>query len=100
MHYKGEGIAKDRVEAVKWFRKAAEQGNADAQFMLGLIYYKGEGVAKDLVEAHAWWEVAEAAGNGDARKNLKSAEKVMLRAQIAEATKLARERSVKFRKND
>jgi TPR repeat protein len=39
-------VAKDSVEAVKWFRKAADQGNADAQCRLGVMYSNGEGVAK------------------------------------------------------
>ena len=34
----GEGVAKDQVEAVKWFRKAAEQNLAEAQYDLGLCY--------------------------------------------------------------
>src|SRR6266516_3116106 len=47
----GEGVAKNQVEAVKWFRKAAEQNFAKAQVNLGVCYEKGEGVAKDEVEA-------------------------------------------------
>ena len=39
------------AEAVKWFRKAAEQGYADAQFSLGDAYRTGTGVAKDNAEA-------------------------------------------------
>ena len=39
----GAGVAKDSAEAVKWMRKAAEQGNADAQYYLGGSYYYGEG---------------------------------------------------------
>src|ERR1022692_3956918 len=31
----GQGLPKDLVEAAKWFRKSAEQGNADAQINLG-----------------------------------------------------------------
>ena len=31
MYYKGDGVAQDYTEAVKWYRKAADQGNADAQ---------------------------------------------------------------------
>ena len=34
----------DYAEAVRWFRKAAEQGDADAQFNLGRMYYEGQGV--------------------------------------------------------
>ena len=35
---------------MKWFRKAAEQEDADAQYNLGVCYANGEGVAKDEVE--------------------------------------------------
>src|SRR6058998_2998262 len=55
---KGEGVAKDWVEAVKWFRKAAEQNHADAQKDLGACFYNGEGVAKDQVEAVKWFRKA------------------------------------------
>jgi TPR repeat protein len=36
MYLNGKGVPKDDAEAVKWFRKAAEQGYADAQYDLGL----------------------------------------------------------------
>ena len=45
------GVAKDEVRGLKWFRKAAAQNHALAQFNLGCFYYNGEGVAKDEVEA-------------------------------------------------
>ena len=32
---KGQGVPQDYAEAVKWYRLAAEQGNADAQYNLG-----------------------------------------------------------------
>lgn len=54
-------MQKDKVEAVKWYRKAAEQGFANAQTNLGTMYYNGEGVPKDLVQAHAWWNIAGSA---------------------------------------
>ena len=34
----GEGVEQDYAEAVKWYRLAAEQGNADAQYNLGYAY--------------------------------------------------------------
>src|ERR1035441_3024310 len=37
------GAAKDEAEAVKWFRKAAEQNHAEAQNWLGFCYAKGRG---------------------------------------------------------
>jgi TPR repeat protein len=48
-------MAKNEAEAVKWFRKAAEQNYALAQGSLGLCYASGQGVAKDQVEAVKWW---------------------------------------------
>ena len=54
MYDKGEGVPQDYKEAVKWYTKAAEQGDVDAQYNLGLMYYNGEGVPKDLVQAYAW----------------------------------------------
>ena len=41
----------DWGQLVKWYRKAADQGNAEAQCNLGLCYAKGVGVTKDLAEA-------------------------------------------------
>ena len=62
MYYKGEGVLQDYVEAAKWYRKAAEQGDADAQHNLGVMYHFGEGVEKDDVEAYAWLFLAKAKG--------------------------------------
>ncbi len=44
----------------------AEQGNADAQYMLGLIYFNGRYVEKDEDEASKWLELSAAQGNSDA----------------------------------
>ena len=49
------GVTKNDEEAVKWYRKAADQGFAAAQYNLGGMYYRGEGVAKDEVEAVKWY---------------------------------------------
>ena len=39
-------------------RIAAMQGNADAQYGLGLVYAEGRGVDQDDIEAYAWLSVA------------------------------------------
>ena len=49
------GLATNHVEAVKWFRKAAEQNDAEAQVNLGICYFNGQGVANDDVEAVKWY---------------------------------------------
>ena len=38
-----QGVLEDDQEAVKWYRKAAEQGNASAQFNLADMYANGKG---------------------------------------------------------
>jgi TPR repeat protein len=53
-YYKGDGVGKDLGEAVKWFRKAAEQNHAPAQYILGVCYAKGQGVTKNYAEAAKW----------------------------------------------
>lgn len=62
----GVGVPKDKAEAVKWYRKAADQGNADAQYYLGMMYELGSGVAIDLPEALKWYRQAAQLGNRDA----------------------------------
>ena len=44
----GEGVPQDYKDAVKWYRKAAEQGHATAQLSLGLMYHYGQGVPTGL----------------------------------------------------
>jgi TPR repeat protein len=51
MYARGKGVRQDLVEAVKWYRLAAEQGNADAQLNLGGMYREGKVVRQDHVEA-------------------------------------------------
>ena len=38
MYANGEGVPEDDAEAVKWYRLAADQGDAYAQFNLGVMY--------------------------------------------------------------
>ena len=41
----GEGVVEDDAEAAGWLRLAADQGHADAQNNLGVMYASGEGCA-------------------------------------------------------
>ena len=63
----GEGVPQDYAEAVKWWRKAAEQGHAVAQ-TLGDMYDIGLGVPKDYAEAAKWVRKAAEQGNADAKE--------------------------------
>ena len=52
--------------------KAAEQGNANAQYNLGVMYANGDGVTKDAVKAVEWYQKAAAQGYADAIQRLKA----------------------------
>src|SRR5262245_7188901 len=51
----------DPVESMKWLRRAAEQGHAGAQKILGRNYARANGVPPDYVEAYKWLSLAESA---------------------------------------
>jgi TPR repeat protein len=65
-----EGVPQDDIEAVRWFRLAAEQGRVLAQYNLGVAYQLGIGVPQDDVEAIAWYRKAAEQGDADAQFNL------------------------------
>ena len=54
----------------KWFRLAALQGDAEAQFALGLMYNTGQGITQDYKEALKWYRLAAAQGFANAHYNL------------------------------
>ena len=89
MYDKGQGVAKDYAASAGWYRKAADQGNAMAQTLLGGHYLFGAGVAQDFVQAHKWFNLGATSGNADAVKNRDLVASKMTPAQIAEAQRLA-----------
>jgi len=100
IYYGGFGVPKDPVQAVSWYRKAAEQGlsvaldslvtaagkgdraaltqlttmaekgNAEAQEYLGDIYTLGSGVPTDFVQGAAWYRKAAEKGLPGAQYSL------------------------------
>lgn len=51
-------VSEFNEEAVTWFRKAADQGNAAGEFGLGRMYALGEGIEKDPKKALYWITLA------------------------------------------
>jgi uncharacterized protein len=51
-------VTQDVKEAVIWFRRAADQGDAVAEFLLGNQYASGKGVPQDYSEAMIWFQKA------------------------------------------
>ena len=58
MFLNGENVPQDYIESVKWYRKAAELGDAGAQYSLGVAYLAGNGVQHDYKEAVKWFRKA------------------------------------------
>ena len=55
-------VPQNATEAMKWFRLAAAQGLAAAQYALSLAYSEGRGVPKDDTEATKWLRLATTHG--------------------------------------
>ena len=70
MYENGKGVPQDYAEAVRWYRLAAEQGNALGQGKLGNMYFGGLGVPQDYVEAVKWYRLVAEQGNADAQFTL------------------------------
>ncbi|HUS98544.1 MAG TPA: sel1 repeat family protein, partial [Hyphomicrobiaceae bacterium] len=60
----------DYATALKFWRPLAEQGNAAAQYRLGLIYANGRGMPQDNAEAVKWYGMAAEQGDAEAQLNL------------------------------
>jgi TPR repeat protein len=58
------------TEAFRLYRKAAEQGFANAQHNVGLMYAKGDGIQKNDAEAARWYRTAAEQGLAIAQLNL------------------------------
>ncbi|MFT4589650.1 MAG: TPR repeat protein [Candidatus Binatia bacterium] len=63
-------VQKDFKEAVRWYRKAAEQGDAGAQYNLGNYIADGRGVAQDHKVAVEWFRKAADQQDPHAQNNL------------------------------
>ena len=63
-------MPKDDAEALRWFRKAADQGDARAEYGMGFIYYEGRGAQQDYAEAVRWYRKAADQGNALAEYEL------------------------------
>jgi len=60
----------DYATALREWQPLAKQGQAAAQYHLGLIYANGQGVPKDDAQARQWYEKAANHEHADAQVNL------------------------------
>ena len=68
--FAADGAGQDFALAAAWLQKAADQGLADAQNALGVMYDNGTGVPTDPAQALAWYQKAADQGHAAAENNL------------------------------
>ena len=91
-----EGVAQEIDDAAALLRAAAEQGDASAQYNLGLMYLEGQGVKQDNVEAYAWIRTAAAQGRSGTLEIRAALLREMTTSQGDRAIELAREYREKY----
>jgi TPR repeat protein len=70
-------VARDFPTAQRWYRRAANQGNADAQYVLGVWLSGGVAGITDPAEGYRWLLLAERQGHSNAAKvRTRAAEKL------------------------
>jgi TPR repeat protein len=79
----------DYVPAIRLFRPLAEQGNAKAQNLLGVMYRKGRGVARNSLRAFLWLNRAAARGDAQAKAELHEVTQTMTPDELSQAREMA-----------
>jgi TPR repeat protein len=80
----------DYVPAIQVFRALAEQGNAKAHNVLGVMFRNGEGVPKSQARAHMWFSFAAKRGEAGARAELHEVSRTMTAQEISQAETMAK----------
>ncbi len=70
MNEYGQGVTRNDVEAIGWYRMAADQDDAVAQFRLGDLYSSGQGSPPNASQAAQWYRLAADQGLGGAQFEL------------------------------
>src|SRR5215467_6574731 len=82
---------RDYATALRIVRPLAEQGDANAQYNLGVFYDNGLGVPQDRIRAYMWLSLAAMQGRERAAAFRDLIARLMTPGQIAEAQKLVSE---------
>ena len=59
----GDGVKENYSEALKWFKRAGNNGDQFGQFKLGSIYYLGQGVVENFTKSASWHDKSAKQGN-------------------------------------
>ncbi|MFP3984080.1 MAG: tetratricopeptide repeat protein [Desulfurivibrionaceae bacterium] len=80
---------RDKEQERTRLKSLAQQGEAGAQYMLGLCYAMGKGVSQDVVLAYKWFQLAAAQGDEEAADYRDDIAGSMLPEEIDKAEKMA-----------
>lgn len=70
LHFAGQGVAQDYIQAAQCYSQAADQGHSQAQLNLATLYEHGQGVTQDEAKARTWLTRAANLGNAAAQYRL------------------------------
>lgn len=83
------GTPEAQAKAIPWWKKAAANGDAKAQYILGILYFNGDVVAKDRVVGFAWTLLAMDGGVPEALQSNTAMRSQLSEAELAAALNLA-----------
>lgn len=85
LYEEGQGLPRDRAQALHWYTEAAKQGDVDACFAIGQMYHLGIGVERNPVAAYHWYDLAAGGGHPRAREEFQRLSRHLSPEQISAA---------------
>jgi len=79
------GVARNERLAAQWYREAALQGHAKAQYNMAVLHLQGHGVERDPIMAYAWLIHANARGHDGSTELMAELDGLLNAGQIEEA---------------
>jgi len=70
LYIRGIGVKQSYEIAIEYLKKALQQRDPNAMFVLGTLYYQGQGVTKSIEKAFELWTSAVNQGHATAQSNL------------------------------
>ena len=85
----GAGVKQDPKEAMRWYRKAVEQGHPKAFGLVGRLYGMGFGVKRDLVTANMYFQLGYRRGEEHLGDFIEKIEQKLRKGDIKKSIRLA-----------
>lgn len=91
MYLAGNGVAKDHLQAGKWFLAAARTGNIGGEVDIGGLFASGDGIQKNYVLGYMWFDLAAAQGSAAAADYRSHVAAEMMPEQIERAEAMGKQ---------